>query len=284
MSTHAPDCASYDFDPEKQLGPGRPCDCGGAEAAAVVVGDAEPVQRLAFVARRGTSPEEESGGGERSKGAPCGQRTAALSEGATYWCIKPKGHEGTEHEAMREDGTVYFWRVLGGESEGAKQREQEGANVSDDNKRNRSSEARCEERVWDNGDMIDCGARLPCVKHPVEETKVGEVIDAVRRRLDRPYVLGEKRADRLADVVKLIESQRPNDVMTMQRDFCEHGEMGETCTICFPPRPQEATTEAATVRENGSIYFTIEGATHRLDDREAHRIAQMLLSATEGFE
>ena len=45
----------------------------------------------------------------------CGQHTAALSEGATYWCMKQKGHEGTEHEAMREDGTVYFWQVLGGD-------------------------------------------------------------------------------------------------------------------------------------------------------------------------
>jgi hypothetical protein len=27
-TSHAPDCASFDFDPEKQLGPDKPCDCG----------------------------------------------------------------------------------------------------------------------------------------------------------------------------------------------------------------------------------------------------------------
>lgn len=65
---------------------------------------------------------------------------------------------------------------------------------------------RREERVWDNGDMTDCGALLPCPTHPTEEISAGKTIEAIFRRLEQPYVLGEKRTDRLSDVVKLIES------------------------------------------------------------------------------
>ena len=32
-ATHAPDCASFDFDPEVQLGSDKPCDCGTHEAS-----------------------------------------------------------------------------------------------------------------------------------------------------------------------------------------------------------------------------------------------------------
>ena len=132
QSAHAPDCASYDFDPEKQLGLDKPCDCGAAvdlrcvacPACGVAIGEAcldsagagrTCLRRTAAALRFNANVNDET----------CGQRTAALSEGATYWCMKQKGHEGTEHEAMREDGTVYFWRC----SEERAQREQEGANV-----------------------------------------------------------------------------------------------------------------------------------------------------------
>ena len=117
QSAHAPDCASYDFDPEKQLGLDKPCDCGAAvdlrcvacPACGVAIGEAcldsagagrTCLRRTAAALRFNANVNDET----------CGQRTAALSEGATYWCMKQKGHEGTEHEALREDGTVYFWR------------------------------------------------------------------------------------------------------------------------------------------------------------------------------
>lgn len=62
---------------------------------------------------------------------------------------------------------------------------------------------RCEEQVWDNGDMTDCGRNLPCPVHPEEENRAKRAIEEIHRRLDRRYELGEKPTDRLKDVSKI---------------------------------------------------------------------------------
>lgn len=66
------------------------------------------------------------------------------------------------------------------------------------------TDSQCEERVWDNGDMTDCGKRLPCPKHPAKEVVARKAIDEIRRVLDNRYEPGEKYTDRLAAVGKLV--------------------------------------------------------------------------------
>lgn len=62
---------------------------------------------------------------------------------------------------------------------------------------------RCEARVWDNGDMIDCGRPLPCKDHPESEMRAKDAVDKIHRRLGQAFKLGETWADRLRDVEAL---------------------------------------------------------------------------------
>lgn len=64
-------------------------------------------------------------------------------------------------------------------------------------------DARCEERVWDNGDMTDCGKRLPCSKHPAEQVAAREILEAIHRLLENRYEPGERYTDRLMSVAQL---------------------------------------------------------------------------------
>lgn len=78
-----------------------------------------------------------------------------------------------------------------------------------------SKVVKCEARVWDNGDQIDCGSPLPCEAHPESEMRAKDAVDKIHRRLGQPFKLGEKWTDRLGDVAALVSegltSQRRSD-------------------------------------------------------------------------
>lgn len=68
----------------------------------------------------------------------------------------------------------------------------------------RAEVTRCAERVWDNGDMTDCGRVLPCEQHPAREVEADRVLDAIRRLVYKRYEAGEKHTDRLSAVATLV--------------------------------------------------------------------------------
>lgn len=63
---------------------------------------------------------------------------------------------------------------------------------------------RCTERVWDNGDMTDCGNELPCKQHPPEQVEARRQLEEVHRVIDAPFKHGETYVDRLKAIAKVI--------------------------------------------------------------------------------